>query len=185
MTVEVADRLEADVPLELLVCEGDSILVSVENEPNLFPESYLWSTDATTPAIRIGRQGSYDVTVSNACESVMAEFEVRLEPCGCVAWVPSAFTPDNDGRNDGFRPVLSCAPGFYNFRIFNAWGEQIFATSDPEAVWFGQIENDPTTSEHGGYFGANAIYRWTLELTFPESGDIRILTSEGTVMLAR
>jgi hypothetical protein len=185
VTVEVADRLEADVPLELLVCEGDSILVSVENEPNLFPVSYLWSTDATTPAIRIGRQGSYNVTVSNACESVMAEFEVRLEPCGCVAWVPSAFTPDNDGRNDGFRPVLSCAPGFYNFRIFNAWGEQIFATSDPDGVWFGQIENDPTTSEHGGYFGANAIYRWTLELTFPESGDIRILTSEGTVMLAR
>ncbi len=185
VTVEVADRLVADVPLELLLCEGDSILVSVENPPNLFPESYLWSTEATTPAIRIGRQGKFDVTVSNACESVTSEFEVRLEPCGCVAWVPSAFTPDNDGRNDGFKPVLSCPPGFYEFRVFNAWGEQVFATSDPEAVWFGQIESDPSTSEHGGYFGSNALYRWTLELTFPETGDIRILASEGTVVLAR
>ena len=185
VTVEVADRLVADVPLELLLCEGESILVTVENEPNLFPESYLWSTGDATPAISIGRQGKFDVTVSNACESVLSEFEVRLEPCGCVAWVPSAFTPDNDGRNDGFKPVLSCAPGLYTFRVFNAWGEQIFATSDPEAVWMGQTETTPGSGSHSGYFSPNSLYRWTLELTFPETDDIRIVQSEGTVVVMR
>jgi len=187
ITVVIAAPLSASVPLDLRLCGGDSLFINLENPPNAFPTQYLWSTGATTPAIYIDRPGRFDATVSNLCETISTPFEVRLEPCDCSAWVPSAFTPDNDGVNDAFQPVLSCTPERYNLRIFNAWGQLIFATDDPSVAWMGQTEPNPATSDHAGYFGPNAIYHWTLELAFPETETTlpRLQASRGTVVVVR
>ena len=44
-------------------------------------------------------------------------------------YVPNSFTPNNDGQNDLFIPVLTA--GYdrdrgYEFRVFNRWGEEVF-----------------------------------------------------------
>jgi hypothetical protein len=49
----------------------------------------------------------------------------------------------------------------------------------------GQTETTPGSGSHSGYFSPNSLYRWTLELTFPETDDIRIVQSEGTVVVMR
>ena len=150
----------------MLLCEGDSMVVSAENPPNLFPITYAWDQGDFTPAIWVDQQGQYDVQVSNACESIAETFEVRLIPCGCDAYVPNAFTPDNDGYNDLFIPVLGCEPTEYLFEVFNPWGSLIFATSSPEEGWMGQVEQDAATDNHSGYFSPDGMYIWRLSVLF-------------------
>ena len=187
IVVERAAPLEAYVENLMIMCAGDSMVVSVENEPNLFPESYSWNTGAVTSAIRIVRQGQYSVTVSNACESVYTDFEVRLEACDCSVWVPNAFTPDNDGVNDRFIPVLGCIPVEYRLEVYNKWGQLVFATDAVDQGWVGQVEGSPGSGLPGGYFGQDGMYSWRLALAFDDGEIFKSVVQEysGSVYLVR
>ncbi len=66
--------------------------------------------------------------------------------------VPNAFTPDNDGVNDTFGPLLSYIPGDYLFQIFNRWGMKIFETRDPFEKWDGSINGKPAPEAVYVYF---------------------------------
>jgi gliding motility-associated-like protein len=49
-------------------------------------------------------------------------------------YAPNSFTPDNDGTNDLWYPVIQNLKA-YTCYIFNRWGEKIFTTSG--APWDG------------------------------------------------
>ena len=51
-------------------------------------------------------------------------------------FVPTAFTPNNDGLNDIFIPLTS---GVYSFemKIFNRWGELVFLSNNKNIGWNG------------------------------------------------
>jgi gliding motility-associated-like protein len=53
-----------------------------------------------------------------------------------IFWIPNAFTPNSNGLNDGFKPVVHGVHD-YNFMIFDRWGEKIFETTDTEVAWKG------------------------------------------------
>jgi len=53
-------------------------------------------------------------------------------------YVPNAFTPNGDGRNDVFLPVvLNLKAGTYLFDVFDRWGNRIFETTEPSVGWDG------------------------------------------------
>ena len=55
-----------------------------------------------------------------------------------ILFTPSAFTPNNDGKNDVFIPKgLGIDPLNYEFYVFNRWGELIFTTTNPNQGWDG------------------------------------------------
>ncbi|MFH2095439.1 MAG: gliding motility-associated C-terminal domain-containing protein, partial [Bacteroidota bacterium] len=57
-----------------------------------------------------------------------------------LVFFPNAFTPDHDGLNDEFRPVVSFSSTIdYEFRVYNRWGEIIFRAYDPTEGWNGKI----------------------------------------------
>jgi gliding motility-associated-like protein len=64
--------------------------------------------------------------------------------------VPNTFTPDDDGINDVFLPILTSFvdPDKYEFEIYDRWGERIFYTIYPEKGWdgkyYGNISQDGT-----------------------------------------
>lgn len=55
-------------------------------------------------------------------------------------WIPNAFTPNNNGNNDVFKPVIMGVHE-YKFLVFDRWGEKIYETSDPEEGWNGTLHN--------------------------------------------
>jgi gliding motility-associated-like protein len=60
-----------------------------------------------------------------------------------LIWIPNAFTPNNDLRNDIFLPVFS-DPSYiisYNMMIFDRWGNLIFNTDDPYLGWDGRTKS--------------------------------------------
>ena len=77
--------------------------------------------------------------------------------------LPKAFTPNGDGANDTYRPF----PGWrfvekIELRVFNRWGNQVFATTDPEIRWDGRNESGEDLSE-GTYFYVCEVYEQRVE----------------------
>ena len=66
--------------------------------------------------------------------------------------MPNAFTPNADGKNEGFlgKGFLEGATGF-NMSIWNRWGEKVFETSDPTEAWNGRQNNTGGMSDPGVY----------------------------------
>ena len=84
------------------------------------------------------------------------ELDLRL-------FVPNAFSPNNDGLNDGFRPLgQAFGATDYHFQIFNRWGEVVFSSTDPEEYWVGQDQRGG--GEHyvrDGQYAWSVTVRWT------------------------
>ncbi|MBI3512172.1 MAG: PKD domain-containing protein [Bacteroidetes bacterium] len=56
-------------------------------------------------------------------------------------FIPNTFTPNGDGLNDIFMPVILGAEG-YHFMIFDRWGELIFETRDTNVGWDGRYKGN-------------------------------------------
>jgi gliding motility-associated-like protein len=74
-----------------------------------------------------------------------------------LVYVPNAFTPDGDGFNNTFFPVISGAYSDqgYEFLIFNRWGELIFESTTVGEGW------DGTYRDHKCQDG---VYTWKLKV---------------------
>lgn len=71
-------------------------------------------------------------------------------------YVPTAFTPNNDGLNDAFYAHLSGVKDFEMW-VFNRWGEEVFHTQDPLEPWIGEVNG-------GEHYAPNGIYNWVVRL---------------------
>ena len=74
------------------------------------------------------------VTADTQLVKVIKEVEVL---------VPTAFTPNNDGRNDWLRPILIGMKETRYFRIFNRWGQIVFESRTVLPGWDGTLKGLP------------------------------------------
>lgn len=140
------------------------------------PISYNWNTSpAQSTATAIGlSSGSYTVTVQSgtAC-SASATVVIPLDNSCTGVYFPTAFTPDNDGRNDGFGAIGGLGSiSTYRLSIYNRWGELIFQTNNPFVKWDGTIKGKKQDS---------GLFVWHAELTIQGNSEKR----KGTIMLIR
>ena len=60
------------------------------------------------------------------------------------SYSPNAFSPNNDGINDTFQPILTDINfDTYELKIFNRWGDIIFKTEDYSNAWDGTFNGEP------------------------------------------
>lgn len=57
--------------------------------------------------------------------------------CFAGVFVPTAFTPNGDLKNDIFRATVYGAPLAFKLEVFNRFGEIVFTTDDPQKGWDG------------------------------------------------
>jgi gliding motility-associated-like protein len=104
------------------------------------------------PVVTPSQTTTYFVTITNnkGCSArdsvtVVADFAKAMSTYP----VPSAFTPNNDGRNDCFGLKLWGQVTQLQFQVFNRWGQRVFATTDPTHCWDGTFKGEPLPA--GGY----------------------------------
>jgi len=103
--------------------------------------SYEWSNGETNYFITVTEEGEYSVIIktTEGCES---RDTAMLLNVAVPVYVPNAFTPNADGLNDTFKPIIT-KPDLvsqYHLSIYNRWGECFFETSDPAQGWDGKNE---------------------------------------------
>jgi gliding motility-associated-like protein len=101
-----------------------SVVITVTG--GLEPYSYLWSNLEVTPSITGIPAGIYTITVSDANNCFLTD-ELNLpnlfEEC---IFIPSAFTPNNDGFNDVWNiRGIELYPQTI-IEVFNRWGQLLF-----------------------------------------------------------
>ncbi len=69
-------------------------------------------------------------------------------------YVPKAFTPDNNGKNDMF-DVYFVGVASYKISIFNRWGSLVHQVKDKRPVWDGKM---------GGTLAPEGVYAYEIDL---------------------
>ncbi|MBL7711755.1 MAG: gliding motility-associated C-terminal domain-containing protein [Chitinophagaceae bacterium] len=139
-TIEVAHLPSGlDLGPDQIVCQGERITL----RSNISGYQYLWSTGASAAAIEVSESGTYVVKAYNDSCSSSARVYVNFVNCVQCAAIPNAFTPNQDGINDLFKPVLNCPVLQYELSVRNRWGQVLFSTESPNEGWDGSSKGLP------------------------------------------
>lgn len=127
------------------------------------PEESLSCTDCPNPEVLSPINSEFELRVSNefACRD-SATVSVSLDQ-ESLLYVPNAFSPNGDGKNDYFQIFPNCGVASIDqFQIFDRFGSLVYTLeptqefSDPRIFWDGSIHN----------LEANpGIYLWVLKMT--------------------
>jgi gliding motility-associated-like protein len=124
------------------------------------------------PAREVSFGVRYTVTDSYGCKKTVTKSITIYS--SCTIYVPNAFTPGNDGRNDVFRVLNAVKAENFALKIYNRWGQAVFETKDWKHGWDGR---------HKGQLQATGTYVWMLNYTDTRSGEK--IQRKGMVTLIR
>jgi len=113
------------------------------------PVTDHWFTDYGFYPITLTVENQYGCT-AKAVDNIVIE-DVFL------VYVPNAFTPNDDGSNEYFKPVINGRQFIrtYHFWITDRWGTVVYDSTDPDHAWIGNVRN-------GGYYAETGAYQWQL-----------------------
>jgi len=155
----------AGMPVQLQSSATSSYNI-ISWEPSMMDQtarSQNWIADATQMIKVVGRS-------SSGCwdsDSLL----LIVDPLNDI-YIPSAFTPNGDGKNDFFR----VGGGYfktYSLKVFNRWGQLIFSNADRSKGWDGKMNGKDQPA---------GTYVFTLQAT---TNDGRQVSRRGTVVLIR
>ncbi|MFM1857747.1 MAG: hypothetical protein RLZ05_807 [Bacteroidota bacterium] len=116
-----------------------------------------------------GLPGNTTVTIlvkatgANACETSLHAGPVSGTTLSTrEIFVPNAFTPNGDGKNDVVK-VYGNYIATIDFRIFNQWGQLIFQSTDLATGWDGK---------HKGVLQPVGVYAYTLKVTRQDGTEV-------------
>ncbi|MEN0004885.1 MAG: PKD domain-containing protein [Bacteroidota bacterium] len=119
------------------------------------PPAFLNDATIANPLANINETTTFDVQIrdQNGCVNSRSVTVVVL-PLICDEpniFVPSGFTPDNDGLNDQLFVRGNIVDQLY-FVIYNRWGQKVFETRDQNVGWDGRFEEKELSSDVFGYY---------------------------------
>ncbi|WP_178372173.1 gliding motility-associated C-terminal domain-containing protein [Chitinophaga jiangningensis] len=177
-TIEVGGKPTVTLPDDTTLCKGVQLLLQPAYSNDVTGFSWQNSDFSANPVSVANEAGTYTLVVQNkyGCRASDA-INVKYGSCGCEVYMPNAFTPNGDGKNDIFKPLVYCTTRMFRFSVYNRWGQLIFSTSKPGDGWNGSLNNS------GGRKADPGTYVWVLEYEGVENtGAVR---KTGAVTLLR
>ena len=92
------------------------------------------------PIVNLDKDITYTIRARTAI-GCLATDQIKIQVYkGPEIYVPNAFTPNRDSRNDILRAIPVGIKDFHYFRIFDRWGNLVFSTTNPAIGWDGRIK---------------------------------------------
>jgi len=176
---------DADFTLDFTIASIIDPVISFTNHSSHTDTCYWIFGDGTDTVYSVNPTHTYDapglydveliVATINGCRDTIRYDDLLITDV-FTFYAPTAFTPDNDGLNDVFYPLLR--RGYYdeseidkdfNMYIFDRWGLLVFETDkyNPNAPeeygWDGRI--------YGKGVAKNGVYQWYIVYT--DSEDVK------------
>lgn len=151
-TIIVKNELIPKVNLgnDTLLCKGRTMILKPFLS-NAETANFLWSNGNTTSSIAVTLPGYYSLEVTNTCGK--ATDAIIVKPGICELFIPSAFTPNNDGKNDIFKPGYGDNIISYSMEIYNRWAQKIFSSNRLDKGWDGKFK---------GVLQPAGVYTWVI-----------------------
>lgn len=155
------------------LCSYDTLVLRNAAHNSAF--HYIWQNGSGSESLTIKKPGLYWLEATTYCGTMRDSILITEKQVGCerTIYVPTAFTPNRDSKNDQLHPTVVGRPTFYSFAVFNRWGEKVFETNDPEGGWDGTYKGKPQES---------GVYAWSCQLQFD---GLERKQHKGTILLIR
>ena len=159
--------------------EVDSVVVIEQGIPFAFaydlpadwavswsPRSALSCITCPDPELQPGAyppQFELSLTTAAGCQnqySILARYI-------CDPYIPNAFSPNDDGRNDRFRVYNVCPIEGFQLDIFNRWGGRVYQSDDIAAGWDGFVRGEQAPT---------GVYTYVVKLI--ENGQEKFISGE-------
>ena len=188
-TINQPEEIEIELPNRLVVELGDSlaqlnpIVTPADNYSYRWtPPTYLSSDSIRNPTVFPLSNVNYTFTATNpnGCEA-FEDILVEIDPNRNV-FIPTAFSPNRDGRNEDFR-IFGCrgVVAIPLVRIFDRWGGMMFEAKDlPADCLDGTVIWDGRSAE--GQDVNTGVYVYTAEVLFLDG---QTLTYRGEISVLR
>jgi len=113
-----------------------------------------------------------NVTTTDGCKG-SGEVTVKVYT---KLYMPNAFTPNQDGKDDIFRipPAIATTFDITYFSVYDRWGNKIFSTADSMQGWDGTYQ---------GQLVDQGNYVWFIQYTDAITG--KAIVEKGSVLLLR
>jgi gliding motility-associated-like protein len=135
-----------------ILCKDELLELSIDN----WNTQYTWDDGSRLPSRRIVKPGLYWVTATNICGVAKDSIHIVFRDHNCRVYCPTAFTPNADGRNEYFRPIVYDVEEL-TYTIYNRWGEKLFEGTKDDEGWDGSFGGLPVQS---GSYIINFNYKY-------------------------
>jgi gliding motility-associated-like protein len=141
------------------ICFNDSLIIA--RSPHF--SDYSWQPTAgnindALYFLKPERTTQYHVTARDEYGCLWnRDFVLTIIECPEQVWVPTGFSPNADGLNDHFGPVIKGLWQSFSFKVYDRWGQVVFSSNAPLNTW------------NGKYKGADVplgVYTWVCNYQF-------------------
>ncbi len=118
----------------------------IGNSALWIPATSLDDATSYTPTFTDSKERTYTIALKTAAGCITIDTQVVKINKNIVIYVPNAFTPNSDSRNDVLIPFMIGIKELVYFKIFNRWGELVFETKNITEGWDGRYKGNPVQS---------------------------------------
>lgn len=172
-----------DIGEDLILELGDSLLIQVLTSPGV--DTFIWENpelvscaDCPFTYVRPTQTTLYEINAYNAQGCAVRDIKLVGIKREFPYYVPTAFSPNNNGDNEFFSIFTSDAIATVrNLEIYNRWGNLVFSAPQPAL-------NNPRAGWNGNFRDRTAptgVYIWKAEIEYIDGrrevikGDVTLL----------
>jgi gliding motility-associated-like protein len=171
-------------PVKLIIPNSTVVLTDISTDAvawrwKISLDNTVYFTDTNkNSSFTFSKEGNYTVSLiaisEHGCLDTSNGDNVIIEVIKSgQQFIGNAFTPDGDGINDAFKPIMQGVVSTeYLFQIYNRWGERVFSTNDVNGAWDGTFMNKPAPID---------TYVWTVKgyyvgnVNFSKEGNVTLI----------
>ncbi len=166
--IRVVSLAGLDALEDTSIALGSSIVLSDYPSDLIYawtPSDYLDCADCPRPTSTPDDNILYTVVITDSLNVCMARDSMMITVVNPYLDIPSAFSPNDDDKNDVFMPIQEGVKEIQIFEIYNRWGQLVFSTSQVNTGWDGT---------HNGEIQPIGIYTYVFKATLFGENDTDI-----------
>lgn len=172
-TIDVRQNLGEDI----ILCKGEEFQAPVVLTAHVPDGAAIeWSNGSNDTFLSVQDTGVYWVTVTSDVCIGTDTLNIAGVVCECQLRLPNAFSPNGDGLNDVFKPIIEsgCPVQGYVLTIYNRYGSRVYSGYRVEEGWNGYYGNGQQ-ADVGTYTYEVKFTGGTKQIPYYYSGDVTLM----------
>jgi gliding motility-associated-like protein len=157
---------------DTVICLEDSAVINLSN----LRYDFEWFDGSKATVRTFFKADTFPLFITNKCGTFQKDFVVEKVNCECPFYIPNAFTPNRDGKNERFVIQHDCPLTSFHIRIFSRWGELVFESRDITQSWDGYFNNK---------LMAQDVYTYQIEYHYEVYGGDQVRYESGTLSILK